>query len=139
MARPLPQLISALRADASVLAALGLPRVYADHPPQDDQLPFVVLAIESTNAWPTLNGCQVRAYAARVQVDILCDSRGKSEDVQEAVEDLLDGFTSNDANYPIKGVVLDSGIEWNVVNPIDGSDERGYQATQDFVVNYQRK
>jgi hypothetical protein len=137
MARPLPQVISALRADPAVQAIVGQ-RVYADNPPQDDELPFVVISVLTTQLWGTLDYCNVRMYVARLQLDAICKTRGDSEAVMEAIEDLLDGYTSTDAQYPIQGIVVDSGVSWDIVTPIDGSDERGYHSTQDFQLNYKR-
>jgi hypothetical protein len=76
--RPVPQLITLLRADPSVSDLVGQ-RIYADNPPQDDDLPIVVLAITSTNARAALDNCQIRLYSARLKVDIVCSTRSAAE------------------------------------------------------------
>jgi hypothetical protein len=135
--RPVPQIISLLRADPSVSDLINQ-RVYADNPPQDDDLPFVVLTIENTNARAALDNCQIKLYAARMKVDIVCSSRSLAEEVQEKIEDALVGYTSSDSTHPIQGVVVDSGVSWELLVPTDGSDERGYWCSQDYFINYAR-
>jgi hypothetical protein len=56
----------------------------------------------------------------------------------EAVEDVLDGFTSVDADFPIQGTTLDGGMSWEMLTPKDGSDERAFICTQDYQVHYRR-
>jgi hypothetical protein len=114
MPRPIPQVITLLKADATV-ASLTSGRIYADNPPQDDDLPFVVIT-----------------------VDIICDTRGQSESIQEAIEDSLSGYVSSDADYPVQGITVDSGTSWQVLQPTDGSDQRGYWCSQDYFINYSR-
>jgi len=136
--RPVPQLIQLLRADSSVTDLTGT-RIYAEHPPQDDVLPIVVLSVENVRGFSdTVSGCHIKVYVASVSVDIICDTRGQSEDVQEAIEDALIGYTSADAEYPINGITSDEGASWQLVDPKDGSDERGYWCEQTYSVTYQR-
>lgn len=137
MPRPVPQVITLLKADATV-ASLTSGRIYADNPPQDDDLPFVVISIVNTNARATVDNCQVKQYASRITVDIICDTRGQSESIQEAIEDSLSGYVSSDADYPIQGITVDSGTSWQVLQPTDGSDQRGYWCSQDYFINYSR-
>ena len=135
--RPVPQLIAHLKADATLSAITD--RVFADHPPQGDELPIVVLTVESARTFSeTLDLCHRKLYRASLRVDIICDTRGQSEDIQEAVEDALVGFTSTDSSHPINGITTEDGVSWSVVSPIDGSDERGYWCDQSFEVTYQR-
>ena len=135
--RPVPQLIALLRADPTVTDLVGQ-RIYADNPPQDDDLPIVVLTISSTTTRATLDNCQVKTYSARLKLDIVCSSRSKAEDAQEAIEDALVGYTSADSTHPIQGVTVESGTSWELVAPADGSDERGYWCSQEFFINYAR-
>ena len=132
-----PQLITRLRSDPSVTDKVGQ-RIYADNPPQDDDLPFVVLTISSTNARATIDNCQIRLYTARLKVDIICESRSAAEAAQEAIEDSIVGYTSQDATHPIQGVTVESGTSWELVAPADGSDERGYWCSQEYMINYAR-
>ncbi len=135
--RVAPQIIAALKGDPDVAAVVGT-QVYADYPPQGVEHPFLVVTIPSATAHGTLSNCQVRVYSARVTIDIICDTRAKTEVGIEAVEDLLDGFTSGDANYPIQGATLDGGIGWQLLTPKDGSDERAFICSQDYQVHYRR-
>jgi len=135
--KPVPQIIALLRADPSVTTLVNQ-RVFADNPPQDDELPIVVLTITSTNARAALDNCHIKLYVARMKVDIVCSSRSQAEDVQEAIEDALVGYTSSDSTHPIQGVVVDSGTTWDLIAPVDGSDERGYWCSQDYQINYAR-
>ena len=136
--RPVPQLISMLRAEPSITSIVNQ-RIYADNPPQDDDLPFVVMTIENTTARATIDNCQVKLYESRLKIDIVCDSRSAAEDAQEAIEDALVGYTSSDSTHPIQGVTVDSGTSWEMIMPADGSDQRGYWCTQDYIINYARK
>lgn len=135
--RIVPQLIAALQADPQVQAAVGS-QIYADYPPQGVDPTFLVLSVPSGQAFGTLSNCQVRVYSARVTVDIVCDTRASTEIGIEAVEDLLDGFTSSDPDFPISGTTLDGGISWDVLTPKDGSDERAFICSQEYQVHYKR-
>lgn len=135
--RPVPQIISLLRSEPSVTAIVNQ-RIYADNPPQDDDLPFVVMTIENTTARATIDNCQVKLYESRLKIDIVCDSRSSAEDAQEAIEDTIVGYTSNDSTHPIQGITVDSGTSWEIIVPRDGSDQRGYWCTQDYIINYAR-
>ena len=138
MTRPIPQIITELKADAGV-STLSSGRVYADNPPQDDTLPIVVITLQSTQAYATVDNCgSTKVYNSRITVDIVCETRGQSEELQEAVEDALVSFSSADSTHRIEGVNADSGASWQIIEPIDGSDERGYWCTQDFMINYRR-
>jgi hypothetical protein len=137
MTRPIPQVIARLKADSSV-NTLTSGRIFADNPPQDDDLPFVVLTIVNTIARPTVNNCQVKQYASRMQIDIICETRGKAEQIQEAIEDSLGEYSSTDATHPIQGITVDSGTSWQILEPSDGSDQRGYWCSQEYFINYSR-
>lgn len=137
MPRPIPQVITRLKADTDI-NSLTSGRIYADNPPQNDELPFVVLAISNTNARATVDNCQVKAYASRVTIDIICDTRSQAETIQEKIEDSLSGYVSTDSDYPIAGITVDSGTSWQVLSPSDGSDQRGYWCSQDYFINYCR-
>lgn len=136
--KPIPQVISMLRSTAEVTDIVGQ-RIFADNPPQDDDLPIVVLTIPNTNARAALDNCQIRLYAARMRVDIVCATRGQAEDAQEAIEDALVGYTSSDSTHPIGGITVESGTSWQLITPADGSDERGYWCSQDYFINYARE
>tara|TARA_Y100000356_G_C11011992_1_gene158792 strand:- start:188 stop:409 length:222 start_codon:yes stop_codon:yes gene_type:complete len=71
-------------------------------------------------------------------MDIVCDTRASTEVGIEAIEDVLDGFTSTDSEFPIQGVTLDGGISWELLVPKDGSDERAFMCSQDYQVHYLR-
>lgn len=136
--RVVPQVIAALKADAT-LTSLVAGRIYADIPPQDDFRPMVVVTTINGIAYGTLNGCQVRAYQSRLTVDSVAESRALSEEIAERVEDILDGFANlADPTHPIQGVVIDGNLEWVLLEPVDGSDQRGFLTSQDFMVNYRR-
>jgi hypothetical protein len=137
MPRPIPQIITRLKADATV-SSLTSGRIFADNPPQDDDLPFVVLTVTNTNARASVNNCQIKQYASRMQVDIICESRNQAESIQEAIEDSIGEFSSTDATHPIQGVTVDSGTSWQILEPTDGSDQRGYWCSQEYFINYSR-
>ena len=136
--RPIPQLIARLRADTDVTDLSGL-RIYAEHPPQDDVLPIVVLSVENVRSFSdTISGCHIKCYVASVAVDIICNTRGQSEEIQEAIEDSLIGYSSSDLTHPINGITTDEAASWQIIDPNDGSDERGYWCEQTYSVTYQR-
>lgn len=135
--RPVPQLIARLKNTPELTSIVGQ-RIYADNPPQDDDLPFVILTILSGTAFGTISNCQVKAYSARLNVDVITDSRGTSEEAIEVIEDTIDGYASTDETHPIQGVTVDGAIEWQVLTPVDGSDQRGYWCAQDFQIHYRR-
>jgi len=135
--RVVPQLIAALRNNAEVQAVVGN-NIYADYPPQGVDPPFLVLSNPSGQAFGTVSNCQVKAYSARITVDIVCDTRASTEIGIEAIEDLLDGFSSEVQDFPISGTTLDGGISWDVLTPKDGSDERAFICSQDYQVHYRR-
>jgi hypothetical protein len=136
--RVAPQLIALLKETPSVTAIVGQ-AIYADNPPQDDDTPVVVLSILSGIAHGTINNCSVRAYTARLAVEVVTDSRAQSEQVIEHIEDTLDGFSNPaDLTHPIEGVTLEGAIQWAILNPVDGSDQRGYLCAQDYYINYRR-
>lgn len=130
-------MIAALKADGTV-SSLSSDRIYADNPPQDDVLPIVVLSLQNTRAFAAVNNCVIKTYEARVTVDTICRTRAASEALQESIEDALAGFTSSDSTHPIEGILVDSGASWQVLEPIDGSDEFDYWCSQDFMINYRR-
>ncbi len=136
--RPIPQLIELLRADSTVTDLTGL-RIYAEHPPQDDVLPIVVLSVENVrNFSDTISQCHIKVYVASVGIDIICETRGQSEEIQEAIEDAIIGHTSSDLTHPINGITTDEAASWQIIDPNDGSDERGYWCEQTYSVTYQR-
>lgn len=138
MSRPVPQIITRLRADATVASIAGA-RVFGEHPPQDDVLPIVVISVENVRGFSDNVGlCHQKVYVASINVDIICHTRGQSEDLQEAVEDSLIGWVSSDVDYPINGITSDEGASWQLIDPKDGSDERGYWCEQTYSVTYQR-
>ena len=132
-----PQIIKQLKDDSAVSAIVGA-QVFADYPPQGVEEPFVVMTITSTTAHGTVNNCQVRAYSSRITIDIVAETRAQTEVCIEAIEDVLDGYSSTDANFPIQGITVDGGIHWEVLNPKDGSDQRAFVCSQDYQVHYRR-
>lgn len=138
MSRPVPQIIARLRADTNVTDIAGQ-RIFAEHPPQDDVLPIVVINVENVRGFSdNVAMCHQKVYVASINVDIICHTRGQSEDLQEAVEDSLIGWVSSDLGYPINGITSDEGASWQLIDPKDGSDERGYWCEQTYSVTYQR-
>ncbi len=136
--RPVPQLIALLKQHTPLTDIVGQ-NIYADNPPQDDDRPIVVLSVLNSIAHGTINGCNVRAYTSRLTVETVTDSRSQSETIVELLEDVLDGYSNTtDPTHPIESVVVDGGIDWAILNPVDGSDQRGYLCSQDFNINYRR-
>lgn len=136
--RPAPQLIALLKSTTALTDIVGQ-NIYADNPPQDDDRPIVVLSILSSVAHGTVNNCTVRAYTARLTVEVVTDSRSQSESVIEIIEDTIDGYSNTtDPTHPIEGVTIEGGIDWTLLNPVDGSDQRGYLCGQDYYINYVR-
>ena len=136
--RVTPQIIALLKSTTALTDIMGN-AIYADHPPQDDETPIVVLSILSGMAHGTVNNCNVRAYTARLTVEVVTDSRAQSEQVIEIIEDTLDGYSNTaDPTHPLEGIVIEGAIEWQLLSPIDGSDQRGYLCAQDFYINYRR-
>ena len=140
--RPVPQIIAALKADATIQTTTS-GKIYADHAPQDDSFPartaFIIVDLQSTKSFASIDNCQAKAYVARIAIEIVCASRGTSDELQELVEDVLTAYTSHtDDPHPIQGITPDGAAAWNVVEPIDGSDERGYWCSQNFQVHYRR-
>ena len=136
--RPVPQVISLLKSSTTLTDLVGH-HIYADNPPQDDMTPIVVLSVLSSIAYGTVDNCSVRAYTSRLTVDVVTDSRSQSEQVIEIIEDLLDGFSNVvDPTHPIAGIIVEGGIDWEILNPVDGSDQRGYLCSQYFNINYRR-
>ena len=135
--RVIPQVIAHLRADTSITALVGN-NIFADYPPQGVTEPFLVLTILSGQAYGTVNNCSVRAYSARLEVDVLGVTRSQTEEIIELVEDSIDGFTSSDATHPIQGITVNDGLDWELLTPKDGSDERRFLCSQDFEIHYLR-
>lgn len=135
--RPTPQIITALKADPTVSGVVGT-KVFADYPPQGTSEPFIVLTIPSGEAHGTVNNCNVRAYSARLTVDVVCDTRAQTESAIEAIEDVLDGFTSTDSTHPIQGITIQTALEWEMLTPKDGSDKRIFICSQDYQIHYRR-
>ena len=135
--RVIPQVIAHLRQDTDLAAIVG-DRIYADYPPQGALEPFVVLSILSGQAYGTVNNQPVRAYSARLEVDTLAETRAVTEQVIELVEDSIDGFVSADSTHPIQGITVSDGLDWELLTPKDGSDERRFLCSQDFEIHYTR-
>lgn len=135
--RPVPQIIAMLRADTAVAAIVGS-SIFADYPPQDHPYPLVVLTIPSGVAFGTVDNSSVRAYSSRLTVDVACDSRALTEQLMEAIEDTLDGFSSADSTHPIQGVTVNEAFTWELLTPKDGSDERAFVCSQDYLIDYKR-
>jgi len=135
--RIIPQIIAHLRADTDITAQVGN-RIFADYPPQGVDEPFIVLTILSGQAYGTVDNCSVRAYSARLEIDVLAETRAQTESIIELVEDSIDGFTSSDSTHPIQGVTVNNGIDWELLVPKDGSDERRFLCSQDYEVHYTR-
>ena len=135
--RVIPQVIAHLRADTNITAIVGN-NIFADYPPQGVAEPFLVLTILSGQAYGTVSNCSVRAYSARLEVDVLGITRSQTEDLIELVEDSIDGFTSSDATHPIQGITVNDGLDWELLTPKDGSDERRFLCSQDFEIHYLR-
>ena len=126
-----------LRADPAVSAIVGT-SIFADYPPQDHPYPLVVLTIPSGVAFGALNNVSVRAYSSRLTVDVAGDSRALTEQLIEAIEDALDGFSSADSTHPIQGVTVNEAFTWELLTPKDGSDERAFVCSQDYLIDYRR-
>ena len=136
--RTIPQVIAQLKSDAGVTAIVG-DKVFADYPPQGIEEPYVIASTTSGIAHGTVSNCVIRAYSSRMEIDSAATSRSQAEQLSEAVEDAIDGFTSlTDTTHPIQGVTLDGGIEWQLLSPNDGSDERLFICSQDFQIHYRR-
>ncbi len=135
--RIVPQIIAALKADADVVASTE-GKIFAHYPPQGDEKPFLNISLPRATAHGSVSNCQVRAYSAQVTVDIVSDTRASTEIGIEAIENVLDGFTSSNSDFPIQGVTLDGGISWELLVPKDGSDERAFMCSQDYQVHYLR-
>ncbi len=80
----------------------------------------------------------MRAYSARLEVDTLAETRAVTEQVIELVEDSIDGFVSADSTHPIQGITVNDGLDWELLTPKDGSDERRFLCSQDFEIHYTR-
>ncbi len=135
--RPVPQIIEKLKATVELTSIVGN-SIFADNPPQDNGLPVVVLAIGNTQVFGTVSNCNLKLYTSDLTVDIICNNRRDSESVQFAIEDSIIGFTSSDAEFPIEGVIHSTGTSWQLLEAIDGSDERGYWCSQTFTINFRR-
>ncbi len=135
--RVIPQVIAHLRADTNITALIGN-NIFADYPPQGVVEPFLVLTILSGQAFGTVDNCPVRAYSARLEIDVLGVTRSQTEEIIEAVEDSIDGFTSADSTHPIQGITVNNGLDWELLTPKDGSDERRFLCSQDFEIHYTR-
>jgi len=135
--RVIPQTIAQLKSQSPITDIVGQ-QVYADYPPQGVEAPFIVVTILSGQAHGTVTNCNVRAYSARMTVTIVADSRALAEQGIEAIEDALDGFSSTDATHPIQGTTVDGGLEWELLTPRDGSDQRSFLCEQDFQIHYRR-
>ena len=135
--RVIPQVIAHLRADTNITALVGN-NIFADYPPQGVVEPFLVLTILSGQAFGTVDNCPVRAYSARLEIDVLGVTRSQTEEIIEAVEDSIDGFTSTDSTHPIQGITVNNGLDWELLTPKDGSDERRFLCSQDFEIHYTR-
>ena len=135
--KPVPKIIERLKADPNVTALVGS-NIYADNPPQDTGLPIVVLGISNTQVFSTVTNCNLKLYVADLTVDIICKTRGASEDTQFAIEDSLIGFASTDDDFVIEGIVPSTGVDWELLEAIDGSDERGYWCSQTLTINFRR-
>ena len=136
--RIIPQVIQHLRADNNITAVVGN-NIFADYPPQGVAEPFIVLTILSGSAYGTVNNQSVRAYSARLEVDIVGVTRSQTENVIEMIEDSIDGFSSRDSTHSIQGITVNGGLEWELLLPKDGSDERRFLCSQDFEIHYTRK
>ncbi len=136
--RIIPQLIAVLKANSAVTTALTNSRIYADYAPQDIDKPFILLSVPSSSAFGMVNNCSSRAYSARLTIDVICDTRAQTEEVIEAIEECLDGYSASDPTHPIGGVSVSTGISWEVLTPMDGSDERAFVCSQDYLVDYVR-
>ena len=134
---PIPQVIQQLKADANVTAVVGQ-NIFADNPPQNNGLPIVVLAIGNTEVFGTVQLCNLKLYSADMTVDIICKTRRASEEAQFAIEDSIIGYSSNDPEFVIESIVHSTGTSWQVLEAIDGSDERGYWCSQTFTINFRR-
>jgi hypothetical protein len=135
--RIIPQIIAHLSADTDIAAQVEN-RIFADYPPQGVDEPFIVLTILSGQAYGTVDNCSVRAYSARLEIDVLAETRAQTESIIELVENSIDGFTSSDSTHPIQGVTVNNGIDWELLVPKDGSDERRFLCSQDYEVHYTR-
>ena len=135
--RPVPQIIAMLRADPNVSAAVGT-KIFADYPPQGTEYPLVVLNVTSGVAFGCVDNGSVRAYSSRLAVDIAADSRAEAETIIEAIEDVLDGYATTDSTHPIGGVTVNEAFTWELLVPKDGSDERAFVCSQDYLIDYRR-
>ena len=135
--RIVPQIIAHLRADAAITALVGN-NIFADYPPQGVVEPFLVITILSGQAYGTVDNSTVRAYSARLEIDVLGVTRSQTEEIIELTENSIDGFSSSDTTHPIQGITITGGIEWELLTPKDGSDERRFLCSQDYEVHYLR-
>tara|TARA_R110000824_G_scaffold10010_5_gene44355 strand:+ start:262 stop:681 length:420 start_codon:yes stop_codon:yes gene_type:complete len=135
--RTVPQLIAKIKSDATLNTTLA-GQVFADYAPQGSTEPFVVVSVTSTDAYGTVNNCPVRAYTSRIEFDTLATSRSQAEEIADQLEDLLDGYTTEDSGFPIQGITLDGGASWDLLTPKDGSDQRLFVCSQDYAIHYRR-
>ena len=135
--RIIPQLIAKIKSDTTLNTALG-GQVFADYAPQGTNEPFMVVTLTSTTAHGTVTNCPVRAYSSRIEIDVVTTSRAQAEELAEQTEDLIDGYTTTDPTYVIQGITLDGGVEWDLLTPKDGSDQRLFVCNQDYAIHYRR-
>jgi len=135
--RPVPQIIAMLRADANVTAEIG-DKIFADYPPQGMEYPLVVLSVTSGVAFGCVDNGNIRAYSSRLAVEVASNTRAQAEAIIEAIEDALDGFATADSTHPIGGVTVNEAFSWELLTPKDGSDERAFVCSQDYLIDYRR-
>ena len=135
--RPVPQIIAMLGADANVSPLISN-KIYADYPPQGTAYPLVVLTVTSGAAFGAVDNSSIRAYSSRLSVDVAADSRAEAEIIVEAIEDALDGYATADSTHPISGVTVNEAFSWELLTPKDGSDERAFVCSQDYLIDYRR-
>jgi len=135
--RPVPQIIAMLRADANVTAEIG-DKIFADYPPQGIEYPLVVLSVTSGVAFGCVDNGNIRAYSSRLAVEVASNTRAQAETIIEAIEDALDGFATADSTHPIGGVTVNEAFSWELLTPKDGSDERAFVCSQDYLIDYRR-
>ena len=135
--RPVPQIIAMLRADANVTAEIG-DKIFADYPPQGVEYPLVVLSVTSGVAFGCVDNGNIRAYSSRLAVEVASNTRAQAEAIIEAIEDALDGFATADSTHPIGGVTVNEAFSWELLTPKDGSDERAFVCSQDYLIDYRR-
>lgn len=126
-----------LSESASVLALVDS-RIYPDDLPQKGAtLPAITYYRVSTTHTNTINGSDAGLAQTRLQIDCFGANRAAANSLAETVR--LSGIrgllgVTNGVN--IRGVAIDSGQSHYVENPTDGSHEKRYVTSTDYMISY---